>query len=177
MELPWRSRCSQGSNFKTTTLLALVLKWNFLLISGHVPMYPVFFSALMKDGHIFIRMFGRRIGKGDIVEKNIVIMVYIEVRLRSMIFLRTLMQTNWQQIVLLSGLVSGVMSFTNTIKKQPQEKERQKNCIRFEEILRICVFDFSLANKAFLTRAHRESYDFNIFFCHPQLVRAQKSHF
>ncbi|CAL9238688.1 unnamed protein product [Arabidopsis halleri] len=115
VEFLWRNKCNQGSNCKSMTPLTHFLR------------YPLYFSLWMKeDGHIFIGMFGRRIGNADFVEK-IVLIVYIEVRLRFIIILKTLMRTNWHQIVVLPRLVSCVMGFTNTIQNQPQEKERQTN--------------------------------------------------
>ena len=51
---------------------------------------------MKEDGHIFIGMFGRRIGNVEFVEK-IVLLVYTEVMLRFMIVSKTLMQTNWHR--------------------------------------------------------------------------------
>jgi len=118
----------------------------------------VLFAWMKEDGHIFIGMFRRRIHN---VEK-IVLLVYIEVRLRFMIVSRTLMRTNWHQIVVLPRLISGVMGFTNTIMKQPQEK-RQKNRIGAKKSKKYHEYVFSLANKAFSSKTHRESY-FSYFF-------------
>lgn len=104
-----------------------------------------------------------RINKA-VVMKNRWLMDCIRVTKRFMIFNRTLIRTNWYQIVVLSGLVLDAIGFTSTIKEPPRDKERLKHRIGAKWYLRkYYEYMFSLASKAFLTKTHRKCYFFISF--------------
>lgn len=76
---------------------------------------------MAEDGQRFMGTLVKRNGNAGFEEK-IVLMDYIGIEQRSMIFRKTLIWTNWCQIVTFSELILGVMGFTNMIQKQPQDK-------------------------------------------------------